>query len=214
MQVQAIPLEVNTEYTIYESGFSDKLNSRVWIDWNRDGDFTDEGEEVGKWNMHPPGTSVSVEIVVPMDAVNGLTRMRVYTDMPEVDAHDPPNPCGYKNSSSTIGHHGEVEDYDLMISGATEVDENLIPDPSINLYPNPVTSSTCLAFSLQTTEKVTILICDAAGKEIKTILNENLNEGAHAISFDMENMEPGFYLIRLQYGNENTYIHRFSVVSQ
>ena len=79
----------------------------VWIDWNRDCDFDDAGEgyDLGQ----TPGTSgthtLSTNIVVPVDASFGSTRMRI-SELWNTD----PMPC----TSST---YGEAEDYTVNITG-------------------------------------------------------------------------------------------------
>lgn len=91
-------------------------NSRVWIDYNQDGDFTDAGEEVAAWNNHAT-TVQTANFTVPAGAATGTTRMRVFTDMSEAQGHISPLPCGYlDNLGHSIGQHGEVEDYDVSIA--------------------------------------------------------------------------------------------------
>lgn len=91
-------------------------NSRVWIDWNRDGDFDDANELAATWDMHGAGT-IANEISVPADASRGNTRMRVYTDMTTDMGHIVPEPCGYLNHPNhLLGQHGEIEDYIVYIN--------------------------------------------------------------------------------------------------
>ncbi len=91
-------------------------NSRVWIDYNRDGDFTDAGEQVATWDNHAT-TVQAANFTVPAGAATGTTRMRVFTDMSEAQVHISPMPCGYlDNMAHSIGHHGEVEDYEVSIA--------------------------------------------------------------------------------------------------
>lgn len=76
---------------------------RVWIDYNRDGDFEDAGEEAFS-AVRPAGTPPNVTpvnglITIPNSASNGLTRMRVSMQR---DAYA--GPC-------EVFSLGEVEDY-------------------------------------------------------------------------------------------------------
>lgn len=79
----------------------------VWIDWNNDCDFDDNGEQfdLGDVTNESNGvTSLSpLSITVPIDAYNGKITMRVST----------------KNNSDPIacqtGFDGEVEDYSLIV---------------------------------------------------------------------------------------------------
>jgi len=94
-----------------------KLQARVWIDWNHDFDFDDEGEEVF---AKDETDTLSFEriIKVPDNAAIGITRMRVYEDMAITAGHIAANPCGYINDPGhPIGQHGNIEDYDIKISG-------------------------------------------------------------------------------------------------
>ena len=83
----------------------------AWIDWNRDGDFDDSGEEYDLGNAtntpNGPTSNSALSITVPIDAELGDTRMRILTQY-------------YFNTIPTIGpcdgsNDGEVEDYTITI---------------------------------------------------------------------------------------------------
>ncbi len=82
--------------------------TKVWIDWNRNGDFTDSGEEYDlgyATNVSDGAPSNSpITITVPLTAIVGTTRMRVST------RYD-----SYPSSSCAINFDGEVEDYTVNI---------------------------------------------------------------------------------------------------
>ena len=86
--------------------FTETWNSNVvgaWIDWNKDGDFTDAGEEV---LMKTPGTGgQTTNVLVPNTAKNGATRLRV-----RYKWETKPDPCGTAASNGN-----EVEDYMVFI---------------------------------------------------------------------------------------------------
>jgi chitodextrinase len=85
--------------TIYSEGYS------VWIDYNRDGDFTDAGEQV--FSQAPTqATPVSGSFTVPAGATETTTRMRVTLSYNAI-----PTSC----QSFT---YGEVEDYSIVIEAA------------------------------------------------------------------------------------------------
>jgi len=87
----------------------------VWIDWNRDGDFSDTGEtfDLGEdTNISNQLTSSSpISIQVPISAVIGTTRMRISSKYNG-------NP-----SSTETGFDGEVEDYSIIIKGTGSLDQ-------------------------------------------------------------------------------------------
>lgn len=88
--------------------------TRVWIDFNRDGDFDDPGEQVVDTNWtasqaNPNTTAISDTIDIPSNAVVGPTRMRV-----SIQFSPSPLPC---DNPVRIG---EVEDYTVVISETGE----------------------------------------------------------------------------------------------
>lgn len=146
----------------------------VYIDYNKDGDFTDSGELA--WTKTASQTTpVTGSITIPSTAVLGSTRMRVMMQYNAI----PPSSCG----SYT---YGQVEDYTLnIISSGRGIDagnNNLMTD--IKLYPNPVRD--ILNISNTTTEDYKIF--DMGGKLINsgklergTVNVSNLTTGAYTI---------------------------------
>ena len=106
-----IMIDVNLlgTYTLYVkngSNYAD-MDLGVWIDYNRDGDFTDPGENVVcDVDDYGEGT---FNVTIPSDASIGATRMRLRTKYWDSDCG---SPCG-----STA--NGEVEDYTINIKGGT-----------------------------------------------------------------------------------------------
>lgn len=95
----------NLSVTLSNSYSGDKVF--VFIDYNRDGDFTDAGELV---YTSPTGAGpfLNIPIAIPASAPIGLTRMRIRVD----DTGGAPflgsNPCG-------MSEWGQVEDYSVNI---------------------------------------------------------------------------------------------------
>lgn len=99
-------LERNADYEMkMVPGFSNavyKEGWKVWIDFNRDFDFDDPGEEV--FFASPTSEPVAGNIAIPFDAPIGLTRMRI-----SMMWNGNPEPCGEFD-------FGEVEDYSIYIT--------------------------------------------------------------------------------------------------
>ncbi|WP_372745507.1 GEVED domain-containing protein [Lutibacter sp.] len=94
------------------------VETRVWIDWNQDGDFFDTNEEYDLGTANN-GTNIATDksplsILVPSTANLGPTRMRV-----SVRFSSAPSVCD-------TNFDGEVEDYTVNIVSAT-------PMPEINI---------------------------------------------------------------------------------
>ncbi|KUJ56034.1 zinc-dependent metalloprotease [Chryseobacterium aquaticum] len=146
----------------------------VYIDYNRDGDFTDSGELA--WTRAGSQTTpVTGSITIPATASLGSTRMRVMMQYSSI----PSSSCG----SYT---YGQVEDYTLNILSSARGEDfninNLMID--IKLYPNPVRD--LLNISNTTVEDYKIF--DMGGKLINsgkiergTVNVSQLTAGAYTI---------------------------------
>lgn len=104
-------LYIGGSYTLKAVNASHHTTNKfgLWIDWNADNDFEDEGEQIEmvypSKNLEMPGVAT---FEVPEGAIVGNTRMRiVLTEM------DEPQACG-------DFYYGEVEDYAIYI-GASNV---------------------------------------------------------------------------------------------
>lgn len=63
--------------------------------------------------------------------------------------------------------------------------------------PNPFNSSTTIRFSLPKTEHVTLKIFDILGREVATLVDEELNPGEHSVLYDTKDLPGGVYCYRL-----------------
>jgi hypothetical protein len=67
-------------------------------------------------------------------------------------------------------------------------------------YPNPFNPSTRIAFSVQGSWFTSLKVFDVLGREVATLVNENLNAGNHEATFDGKNLASGVYFYKLQAG--------------
>ena len=145
-QTYDIALEGNTndpDGSGYDTYFT------VFIDWNHDGDSTDEGEiyEIGyiEFSNGTDGIQATGEIEVPDDALLGLTTMRVFKLYNQYVA----DPC---ESEFGFGY-GQVEDYLINVSepsGCTTAPEMAIVET--NQVTVCTTEGTELSLSVDYTE--------------------------------------------------------------
>ncbi|MBK5285526.1 MAG: hypothetical protein JJE25_08975, partial [Bacteroidia bacterium] len=82
----------------------------VWIDFNQDGTFTSGEIVLTGYTGNDPET-YTTNVTIPVSALNGTTRMRVACRW----ASAPTDPC------NVTANWGEVEDYNVTISGGTAV---------------------------------------------------------------------------------------------
>jgi hypothetical protein len=68
-------------------------------------------------------------------------------------------------------------------------------------YPNPFNSATVIKYSVPQRSKVVLKVYDILGNEIRTLVNEEKEEGIYTKNFDAGNLTSGVYLCRMAAGN-------------
>jgi len=69
-----------------------------------------------------------------------------------------------------------------------------------NNYPNPFNPSTTISFSLPSRSFVTLKVYDVIGRDVATIVSEDLKEGIHTRQWNAQGLSSGVYYYRIQAG--------------
>jgi len=75
------------------------------------------------------------------------------------------------------------------------------PPLTISAYPNPLSNSATISYSLPEASEVTIVISDALGRMFSIPVARYEDAGAHQINFDASKVAPGIYWCRLTAGD-------------
>ncbi|QIH39034.1 T9SS type A sorting domain-containing protein [Flavobacterium sp. Sr18] len=181
---QAITITPSWTSTVYSEGYA------VWIDYNKNGLFTDAGELVFS-KAASKVTPATGTITIPATAALGVTRMRVSMKY-----------NGIPTSCETLSY-GQVEDYNVNITASSTIETTALSIDndvlSLNLYPNPVES--VLNVSMNVTNKATYRIYNMIGQEIKT---GNLTEN----EINVSNFKSGVYIFEVK-DEEKTVTKKF-----
>lgn len=176
----AITITPTWTSSVYSEGYA------VFIDYNKDGDFTDSGETV--WTKTASTTTpVTGSITIPATATLGTTTMRI-----SMKYNGIPTAC---ESFS----YGQVEDYSINITAAgTVVVNELIADTDkanseITLYPNPVENELNISSLEQTGSSFKII--NALGQQVSS---GQLSESP----IDVSKLNTGIYIIELNSGQK------------
>lgn len=73
---------------------------------------------------------------------------------------------------------------------------------SLKLYPNPVVTNATLEFKLLRTSNVQVNLLNILGAQVRSLVNENRNQGKQVFQFSTDQLERGTYFIRLKIDNE------------
>jgi GEVED domain/Pregnancy-associated plasma protein-A/Secretion system C-terminal sorting domain/Fibronectin type III domain len=175
--------------TVYSEGY------KVWVDWNRDGDFLDAGE-----NVYTKATSTATPatgaFTIPTTAALGATRMRIQM----------------KYNSSTITScetfsYGEVEDYTLNIATtAREMNPGAAADAVVPMdvvvFPNPTTSELNLVINQFDGVAVNATLSSITGSVI-----DNFKVTASSSVINVADLPAGMYFITI-YGADKQVVTR------
>jgi hypothetical protein len=102
---------------------------------------------------------------------------------------------------SSLDINGVENVLDQIIS-ATPMAESTIPTEYAlyQNYPNPFNSSTTIRFDIKEAGRVSIKVFDLLGREVVTLVNEQLSAGTHTVSWDALGVASGIYLYRIKSG--------------
>jgi hypothetical protein len=64
-------------------------------------------------------------------------------------------------------------------------------------YPNPFNPTTTIPFTLDQNSHVELVIFDMMGREVRTVVSENMAQGNHEVTFDAAGLASGNYFYRL-----------------
>ncbi|MFT5337335.1 MAG: hypothetical protein ACI9YL_001337 [Luteibaculaceae bacterium] len=167
---------------------------RVWIDFNKDGDFDDANELA----FDAGGTSsanVSGNVVVPSGAASGLTRMRI--SMKYNGASTPCESFGY----------GEVEDFLVNVTAnmpnkyATVNFDQL--EFNMALAPNPAhNNKSTLMFDLTEGQTAgTIRVFDITGRIIHNVEFAGFENETYEQELLLPSNQKGYYLVQVNFEN-------------
>lgn len=191
---------------------------KVWIDWNRDGDFGDAGERIFRGNG---SGDLNGNFQVPANAATGDLRMRVAMQWN----------C-YPSGSCCSVQYGEVEDYTIYVTGAgarvatqtvTEPAEvvsgdgsNLNPGSGFefnSVYPNPslkaMGQEVSVDFRTGVAGKAQVQVVDLYGRTVWT-QSVDMNLGNNRITVPTNELSIGSYLIQLR-SEQGTAIYKLMV---
>lgn len=68
-------------------------------------------------------------------------------------------------------------------------------------YPNPFNPSTTISFSIPSRSFVSLKVFDTLGREVATIVSEEMPAGNYSRQWNAANMSSGVYFYRLQAGS-------------
>jgi hypothetical protein len=79
----------------------------------------------------------------------------------------------------------------------TGVESLFVKNLEMNIYPNPVTHTVNVEFTLKTNSQVKLQLYDELGKLVKRIKKDNFTIGNNKIQLEIGNLKSGIYFVSL-----------------
>ncbi|HLP16704.1 MAG TPA: T9SS type A sorting domain-containing protein [Bacteroidota bacterium] len=93
-------------------------------------------------------------------------------------------------------------DFPNLVLGVHKTDDVMPKDFSIaQNYPNPFNPSTTIRFTVARTQFVTLKVYDLLGREVATMVNEQMNPGTYSMQWNAATLSSGVYFYRMQAGD-------------
>jgi hypothetical protein len=218
----------------FSAGFTSTIYTEYWriyIDFNRDGDFVDAGETIVSGSATGSGTYFAT-FSVPSTVTVGSTRMRVV--MSDASAT---TSCGTFN-------YGETEDYSINFTSSrliqptvtaadntgtiyvfdtkqvpnesivTKKNVTLTKDIALSVFPNPVNSSNAeIRFNLTNAGNTKVRLVDLMGRKVLESDFGYSNEGENIFTLtNLNEVSAGAYILLLDVDGKMISNKRISIV--
>ncbi|MEA3478636.1 MAG: GEVED domain-containing protein [Bacteroidota bacterium] len=161
----------------------------AWIDYDGNGTWADQGEQVYSDQMLVAGINL-LAITVPGNAAEITTFARFrFSSLAGL---------GYTGQAPD----GEVEDFMVVLDDQTGVDAPEDSGINLQISPNPVSREVMIRYQISDIRYLISDLYDISGIKIHELVHEVKLPGEHEIKIDVSDLAPGVYFIRIQAGSE------------
>jgi len=103
----------------------------------------------------------------------------------------PPNPPAADSDFGLFSECVDIVDADEMVTSFA----------LNNAYPNPFNPTTSISFDVAATGPVSLAVFNIAGQEVANLVDGQMSQGSHSVTFDAAQLGSGVYLYTLTAGN-------------
>jgi Secretion system C-terminal sorting domain len=173
-------------------------NNNPYLEWNEYNDQNIDGYNVYRKVTTSSGTITYVEFTTSTFYLDE----DFYIDPPKTPGDDEVEYWIAAKISSTEesleGNHVQITGTSIIQWKISDKESNSDLSYKLNQnYPNPFNPSTIITFSIKEESFVNLRIIDILGRNIITLVNENLPEGRHQVEFNGSSMVSGIYFYEI-----------------
>lgn len=130
------------------------------------------------------------------------------------DIQERPGSPGEAWVGGSFGSGGTPRTYISQIFTPTVVANDVAVDPSehkLTVFPNPVTDRVTFDFTVEEEGDYSVIVVDASGRMVKTIVANHLRPGEGRTAFDTVHLSSGTYFVQVKRDSEVMYSEKFVV---
>ncbi len=166
-----------------------------------------------KYAVYRVDSGIAPDEVAEMENYYNLIEVTGETSFQDVA---PPSENGYWYFVTAVSRNNvesdptNAEEGGVVVSSEEEPD--LVGDFALSQnYPNPFNPSTEINFKLAESGFTTLKVYDMLGREVSTLVSENMTAGKHTVNFNASNLASGVYIYQL-ISKKNTLTRRMTLV--
>ncbi|MGB3077364.1 MAG: T9SS type A sorting domain-containing protein [Chitinophagales bacterium] len=84
-----------------------------------------------------------------------------------------------------------------FVTVALKISDELISQAILQIYPNPVADHATIQFTVNQPSHVQIRVFDVSGREMETLLDENMEQGAYSVQINTDHFTKGVYFVKM-----------------
>ncbi len=168
----------------------DSSTKDVTINWGVNSEIS-----ISRYEIERSADGISFTKIGNVNAVGNIDTTKRYTFTDPAQ-----NLKSAKYRIVQITNDGAMEYSPAINVTITGIGENIISPFSYSLeqnFPNPFNPTTRITFSLAKKENTTLKIYDVLGREVDTLLNNELEAGNYSVEWNSKNKSSGVYFYRL-----------------
>jgi hypothetical protein len=172
----------------------------IWAAYSNDGGATWEGQTkiAGNSNESDVYPNITGDLIRNGDSLY-LDILYMHDTNPNVSLS---NFTNFTDPSECIWYYERVAIYAPPPTGIRDGGNSVADQFSLaQNYPNPFNPSTTISFNVQKRAKVTLNVFNTVGQKVATLLNGEINPGAHEVEFSGNDLTSGVYFYQLTVDN-------------
>jgi hypothetical protein len=169
-------------------------DGNVLLQWSTESELNNDHFVLYRKNAN--GGNFTLLANIPGNGTTSQTHDYTYID------HSVMNGISYDYQLADVDINGVETMHDIIVTATPIGNESVPMEYALHQnYPNPFNSTTQIRFDIKEQGLVQLVVFDLLGREIATLVNEELDASSYSISWDASGLSSGIYFYKLNVNN-------------